>query len=221
MEKRNTKILAIAGLILLLSIGVVYFLVLPAYRQMGVQDDQIRQIKEQIDDRNNYYSTVEAKVKALQDSGWAEKKKTIEVNFTSSPFFVPKMNVFFRTMVSGSGMTLSGITASSAVSVKTVAQPATSKSGEEVQISSSSTATPQQTAPTTYFDRLQGPVKKITFNLSVSGTYNSFKKLLSDLETQTRIVTVKSVSVSSSSQGMGKSVSNLSTFNLVVDTYSY
>lgn len=218
MEKRNTKILVIAGLILLLSIGVVYFLVLPAYKQMGVQDDQIMQIKEQIEARNNYYSTVEAKVRALADSGWAEKKKTIEVNFTSSPFFVPKMNVFFRTMVSSSGMTLSGITASPAVSVKTVAQPATTKSGEEVQISSGSTAT---SIPTTYFDRLQGPVKKVTFNLSVSGTYNSFKKLLSDLETQTRIVTVKSVSVSSSLQGAGKSASNLSTFNLVVDTYSY
>jgi len=221
MEKRNTKILVIAGLILLLSIGVVYFLVMPAYKQMGVQDDQIRQIKEQIEARNNYYSTVEAKVKALEDSGWAEKKKTIEVNFTSSPFFVPKMNVFFRTMVSSSGMTLSGITASPAVSVKTVAQTST-KSEETVQVSSgSSTTSTQQTAPTTYFDRLQGPVKKVTFNLSVSGTYNSFKKLLSDLETQTRIVTVKSVSVSSSLQGTGRSASNLSTFNLVVDTYSY
>ena len=68
----------VAGLILLLSIGVIYFLIMPAYRQMGVQDNQIKQIKEQIDARNNYYTTVESKVKALEDAGWAEKKKSIE-----------------------------------------------------------------------------------------------------------------------------------------------
>jgi len=212
----------VAGLILLLSVGVIYFLIMPAYRQMGVQDDQIKQIKDQIDARNNYYTTVESKVKALEDAGWAEKKKSIEVNFTSSPFFVPKMNVFFQSMASSSGMTLSGITASPATSVKSVPQ---STQGEgAVKISSSSTGekkSEQAASATTYFDKLQGPVKKVTFNIAISGTYNSFKKFLSDLEIQTRIVTVKGVSVSSSQKGVGKSASNLSNFNLVVDVYSY
>lgn len=220
MEKRDTKILIVSGLIFLLSIGVVYFLVIPAYNQIGVQDDQIEQIKAQIDARNNYYSKLEAKVVALENAGWSEKKKSIEVNFTSSPFFVSKMNVFFRTMASGSGMTLSSITASSPTSVKAVAQ--TKQSESDVKISKSTAdSSQQQTVQTTYLDRLQGPVKKTTFNISVSGTYNSFKKLLSDLESQTRVITVKSVSVSSSQAATGKKTSSLSSFNLVVDAYSY
>jgi hypothetical protein len=134
------------------------------------------------------------------------------------------MNVFFRTMISAAGMTSAGITASPAISVKTI--PQTVQGGSNVKISTSTVSTEQATVQQTttsssYFDRLQGSVKKTTFNIVVSGTYNSFKKFLSDLENQTRIVTVKSVSVSSSQQGTGKNITNLSNFNLVVDVYSY
>ena len=224
MEKKDTNILIISGLIFLLSIGIIYFLVWPTYKQIGVQDDQIKQINEQIQARTNYYSTVEAKVKKLEEAGWAEKKKKIEVNFTDSPFFISKMNVFFKTMIASAGMTSAGITASPATSVKTAPQAAQSGSGAKISTSTGSTeqtTVQQTTSSSSYFDKLQGSVKKTTFNIAVSGTYNSFKKLLSDLENQTRIVTVKSVAVASSQQEVGKKVTNLSNFNLVVDVYSY
>jgi Tfp pilus assembly protein PilO len=216
MEKRSQTILIISGLIFLLSLAMAYFLVMPAYKQIGVQDSQIQQMKAQIDLKKNYYATVESKARALEDAGWAEKKKSIEVNFISSPFFTAKLNAFFKTLVAGSGTTFSSFTSSSPVSARTGA--AQSSSDSEVKIS---TATETKVA-TTYFDQLQGPVNKISCNLIVSGTYSAFKKLLSDMESQTRIITVKSIAVSSSSeQGTGKKAANVSSFNLVIDVYSY
>lgn len=221
MEKKNAIILIVSGLILALSIGVVYFLVIPARQQAEQQEAQNIQLKAQIDAKKNYYAVIDAKIKSLQAAGWEEKRKSIEVNFTSSPFFIAKTNVFLGTMVTGSGMTLLSATHSPSVSVKTSVQASES----EVKISKATAAkekTAQPANPVTYFDRLQGPVKKTSFNLSVVGTYASFKKLLSDLESQTRIVTVKSVAVGSSElKGAGKKQYSVSTFNMVIDVYSY
>jgi len=222
MEKKNITILIVAGSILILSLAFAYFFAMPAYKQIGQQESAIGQINAQIDAKKNYYKVIDSKVKALEDAGWAEKEQSIEVNFTSSPFFIAKMNSFFQTMASGSGMTLSGMTSSAPVSVKTSAA-SQSGSGGDVKISkdTSTTQETQQPKATTYFDQLQGPVNKTTFNLSLTGSYDSFKKFLSDMEGQTRIATVKSISVSSSQQGEGKKTVSISVFNLVVDVYSY
>lgn len=219
MDKKISTILIISGLILLLSLGVIYFLAIPAYKEVGAQDVQIQQLKDKIDDRNNYYTTVESQVLALEAAGWSTKKERIEINFISSPFFTVKLNEFFKTLVTGSGMTLSKITSSPAVSVKTVSQ--TTSTSSEVQISKDTSDTQQEVVNTSYFSQLQGPVKKVSCNLSVIGTYNSFKKLLADMESQTRIITVNSISVTSAGQETGKNASNLSNFSLAVDVYSY
>jgi len=222
MDKKSATILIVSALIFILSIGVIYFLIMPAYKQAGEQGNQIIQLKAQIDAKNNYYAVIESKMTALEDAGWAEKRKSIEVNFTSSPFFIPKINTFFQALVSGSGMTLSSLTGSPAVSAKSAPQ---AQSSGEVKISKDSSTqekAAEQPVATTYFDQLQGPVNKVSFNIAVNGTYSAFKKLLSDLEGQTRIVTIKNIAVSSSSQqGSGKKITNTSLYNLTVDVYSY
>ncbi|MFA5086504.1 MAG: type 4a pilus biogenesis protein PilO [Candidatus Paceibacterota bacterium] len=221
MEQKN-KILIISGMIVLVAVGVFYFLILPLNGQIKAQNEAIGQIKSQIAAKQNYYNVVEAKLQALSDAGWADKEKMIAVNFTSSPFYVAKMSYFFRTVAAGSGVTISNISAAPAVSVKTVAQTST-KEKETVQISTEKTAEEQkQVVSTGYLDQLKGPVKKITFTLAVTGTYSSFKKFLSDLETQTRIITVKNIEVvSSGDSGTGKKTVSLTNFNLTVDAYSY
>jgi len=222
MEKKSLTILIISGLILLISLAVVYLFVLPTYNQIKQQEVVTGQIKTQIDARKNYYTVVDSKVKALEAAGWAQKKDSIEVNFTSSPFFVPKLNSFFRTIVAGSGMTLSSVTSSAPVSAKSApVSQSTDTTSATKSSSTSQVKEVQQSKPSTYFDQLQGPVNKVTVNLSVTGTYSAFKKLLSDFEGQTRIITVKSIAVSASQAGSGKKAASISSFSLVVDVYSY
>ncbi|MFA5715768.1 MAG: hypothetical protein WC998_08505, partial [Candidatus Paceibacterota bacterium] len=128
MEKNNTIILIVSGLILILSVGVIYFLAIPAYKEVGIQDQQISQIKSQIEAKKNYYIAIDSQSKALEDAGWVEKKKSIEVNFTSTPFYIPKMNNFFQTVVTASGMNLSNITSSSFTPVKSVVESKSTES---------------------------------------------------------------------------------------------
>lgn len=221
MEKNNIIILIVSALIIILSMSVVYFLVMPAYADVGIKSEQIIQLKSQIEAKRNYNTSVDSQSKALEELGWSEKKKSIEVNFTSTPFYIPKMNVFFQTMAQSSGMILSNVTSAPAVSTKKAAENTGTSESKSKETSSSAQSQVVQQSETTYLDQLKGPINKISFNISVTGTYNAFKRFLSDLEAQTRIVTVKSITVSSSQEGSGRRLVNTSQFNLVVDTYSY
>jgi hypothetical protein len=221
MNQKNIKILISVGLIIA-ALAVAYLLDFSKWKDINSIDGQISQTESLIKVKQAYYAVIDSKMQALNSSGWDSKKNSIMINFDSSLFFTPKINTFFKTIVASSGMKLSGMTSSSAESVRAQAQVQTTTIAENGAKSSKDAETTQQVvSPTNYLDRLQGEVKKTTISLTVTGTYSAFKNLLSLFENQTRIITVKSVSVSSATQeGTKTKVNNLS-FNLVLDVYSY
>lgn len=219
MEKKNQKII-IAVAVIVISLGVGYFLDFSKLKEVNNLNSQIKQTTASIEAKKSYYAVIDSKMEALNNAGWSSKKESIAVNFTSTPFFIPKINSFFQSVVLTNGMAMSGITSSIAVSVKSSDQTATQESGSK-STKTSETAS-QQTATSNYFDQLQGPIKKTTVNLNIVGTYTAFKNLLTQLENQTRIITIKSVAVSPAGQEVSKSgTKNNLTFNIVLDVYSY
>jgi len=62
---------------------------------------------------------------------------------------------------------------------------------------------------------IKGPVKSTSFTLSVSGSYQNFKKLLKTFEKQAFLISVKSVSFSSVAED------GTSSFSLTGEIYSY
>lgn len=221
MDINKIKIV-IAVVLILAALGVAYMLDFSKWKEIANTDTQISQVKAMIQAKQNYYSVMDSKLQALNDAGWATKKDSIMINFDSSLFFTPKINNFFNTIVSSSGMKLVSMTSSAQESIKGKAQAAAVKTENGAEISQ--TETPSQTVQPTvdYFNRLQADVKRTTVNLTVSGTYNGFKNLLNLFANQTRIVTVKSVSVASNAQGEGaKTVSGDLSFSVILDVYSY
>jgi uncharacterized FlgJ-related protein len=227
MDKKNTKIIIVAIVVIIASLGVAYFLDFSKWKEISNLDSQIVQAKASIEAKKSYYSVIDSKMEALNSAGWSSKKESIAVNFTSTPFFIPKINTFFQTMVLASGMNMGGITSSAATSIKSTAQTTIqadsgTKSTKSTKASETTTTTSTSVA-TTYFDQLQGSVKKTTVNLNITGTYNAFKNLLSQFENQTRIITIKSVAVSPSGQNASTkgAVKNNLSFSMVLDVYSY
>lgn len=219
MDKKNTKIIFIAVAVIIASLCIGYFFDFAKWKEVSSLDSQIKQTEDSIAAKKSYYAVIDSKMEALTNAGWASKKQSIAINFTSTPFFIPKINNFFQTIVLGNGLAMSGITSSSAVSVKAVAATQSESTGTKSSKTSETTTT-QQTA--TYFDQLQGAVNRTTVNLTVTGTYSAFKNLLSVLENQTRIITIKSVAVAPAAQETTKTgtVNKLS-FSMVLDVYSY
>lgn len=223
MDINKVKILISIGLIIA-ALGIAYALDFSKWKEIGGVESQIVQVKQQIQTKQNYYASIDSKIKALHDAGWDDKKDSIAINFDASLFFTPKINNFFKTIVASSGMNLSSMTNSSPESIKAQAQVVAPKTENGTELSQ--TEETVQTAPVSSgnFGQIQGPVRKTAINLSVSGTYAAFKNLLTQLQNQTRIASIKSITVSSSSGqegGIGsKGALNLS-FNIILDVYSY
>lgn len=212
--------LLISVLIFIAAICVAYLLDSSKWKEINNIKSQISQVESLISAKKSYYAIIDSKIEALNNAGWTEKKDSIAINFDSSQFFIPKINNFFKTIVASSGMELSNMTSSTPEPLQSQA-PVTNQTEDGAKTSVQGTQEAvQQTG--NYLSQLQGPVKKTTINLSVKGTYTKFKNLLSLFENQTRIITVKSVTVSSAGQEVkGKTVLNNLSFSVILDIYSY
>jgi hypothetical protein len=219
--KKVKKIkLLISVLIFIAAVCVAYLLDTSKWKEIDNVKSQISQVESLISAKKSYYAIIDSKIEALNNAGWTEKKNSIAINFDSSQFFVPKINNFFKTIVASSGMDLTSMTSSAAESVVSSA-PATNQTEDGAKSSVQDTQTEVQST-SNYLSQLQGPVKKTTINLSVAGTYTEFKNLLSLFENQTRVITVKSVTVSSAEQEVkGKTTINNHSFSVILDIYSY
>jgi len=220
MDINKVKIIVSIGLIMT-AVGTAYFLDFPKWREINSVDGQITQVKSQIEAKKNYYAVIDLKIKALDDAGWSDKRDSLKINFDSSLFFTPKINNFFKAIVESSGMKLSSMTSSLPESTKIQPQVSTMKTESGVEISKTQEIIP---AVSNTFNQLQGPIRKTTVNLNVTGTYGAFKNLLNLFQGQTRIITIKSVAVSSAGQSEGiktKSLINNLSFSIILDVYSY
>jgi Tfp pilus assembly protein PilO len=221
------KIKIIIGVVLIIAaLGIAYALDFSKWKEINSIDSQIAQIKSSIEAKKSYYAVMDSKLQALNDAGWSTKKDSIAINFDSSLFFTPKIDNFFKTIVPLSGMKLTSMTSSTPEPIKGQTQVSTIKTENGTEISKTEETTEVTTQPTTdYLSQLQGAVKKTAVNLNVTGTYSAFKNLLSQFQGQTRIVTIKSVAVSSGEDGsetktIKTGVNNLS-FSIILDVYSY
>jgi prefoldin subunit 5 len=112
MDKKKTKIL-ISVVLLIAAVGVAYFLSYSSWKESNNIDSQISQTKTSIATSESYYADIDAKVKALNDAGWATKKASILINFDKSLWFTSKINNFFKAIVPMGGMKLVSMTSSS------------------------------------------------------------------------------------------------------------
>jgi hypothetical protein len=220
MDINKVKILIAVGLIIG-ALVIAYALDFSKWKEIKNIDSQILQVKSQIEAKKSYYAVIDSKIKALDEAGWESKKDSIAINFDSSLFFTPKINNFFNTIVALSGMKLSSMTSSLPEPVKS--QPQTTTTTESgAEISKVDTTTVPVTSNN--LSQLQGPVRKTTINLNVTGTYIAFKNLLTQFQEQTRIINIKSIAVSSAGQEEGiktKSTVNNLSFSIILDVYSY
>jgi Tfp pilus assembly protein PilO len=193
MGKINKKLLFYS--FIAISIIVVFIvLILPSYDLVKEKEREIKITQDQKEKIDKYHVFSSANLDRLKDAGWDKKKEIVKFNFVSSPFFVPQVHYFLRNLSFANGLIFSSITNSAPMLVS------------ESQL--------------LYKNQIIGPVKKTTFNFIVEGSYNSFKSLLSSLEKQARISSVKEINISPGSQKSEEMISELR-FNVIIDFYSY
>jgi len=215
--KKPQPVFILSFLFLIAAVAIGYYLFLPNYKKFNEQKSEMVRISDAIKMKNDYESKINEIGQKLKDIDWEGKKEKIEINFDATPFFLPKTEIFFRDMVSSSGMSFASITFSSPALAK-----GTSQQQSQAESSDSAKGTkefkPEATAQTQSagaFSSLKGPVNKVPFTLNVSGSYQALKSLLKDFEKQAFLISVKTIAFNA--PGTDGNIS----FSVAGEVYSY
>ena len=211
--KKPQPLITISVIFIIASVAIAYYIDKPLYAKVNEQEQQIKTLQESSKLKTNYEKQIREVVAKLDAASWEQKKEKIQIVFDSSPFFLSKAEIFFRDIVIKSGVTLSSITFDSASSIKTVQQ------ATNTETSQSKTFKPQEEQGTvsvqTAVSEIKGPVNKVGFTLTVTGSYNFFKLLLENMEKQAFLISIKSIN-------FGQSESDdKTTFTIKGNVYSY
>jgi len=211
--KKPQPLITISVIFIIASVAIAYYIDKPLYAKVNEQEQQIKTLQESSKLKTNYEKQIREVVAKLDAASWEQKKEKIQIVFDSSPFFLSKAEIFFRDIVIKSGVTLSSITFDSASSIKTVQQTT------NTETSQSKTFKPQEEQGTvsvqTAVSEIKGPVNKVGFTLTVTGSYNFFKLLLENMEKQAFLISIKSIN-------FGQSESDdKTTFTIKGNVYSY
>lgn len=219
--KKPQPVFILSFLFLVGAVALGYYLFLPKYNKLKEQKSEIVRLNNSIELKNNYESKINEIGQKLEEVGWEGKRGKIEINFDSTPFFLPKTEIFFRDVVSKSGMGFTSIAFSSATLVKGGSQQ---QGQEETNDSTKGTKKefkPQETTQTQSesaggsFSAIRGPVNKVPFTLVVDGSYRSFKGLLEIFEKQAFLISVKTITFTA------PGADGVVSFSVAGEVYSY
>ncbi len=211
--KKSQPLITISIIFIIASVAIAYYIDKPLYAKVNEQEQQIKTLQESSKLKTNYEKQIREVVAKLDAASWEQKKEKIQIVFDSSPFFLSKAEIFFRDIVIKNGVTLSSITFDSASSIKTVQQTT------NTETSQSKTFKPQEEQGTvsvqTAVSEIKGPVNKVGFTLTVTGSYNFFKLLLENMEKQAFLISIKNINFGQSESA------DKTTFTIKGNVYSY
>ena len=205
MDYKQPSLLATVFL-LILGAGIFYFLDKPLMDNSENLNKKISELSGQKRLQEEHAMKIGQIGLDIKSSEWESKKKKMEVNFTSSPFYVPKMEKFFTDLVSRSGMTVGSLSVQvgSVGSVQPVSSSAKNPSEQPsaVNVGQSSVS------------GVKGPVRRNSFTVSATGTYEELKSLVAIFEKQACLISVKKIDFGEASEGKFN-------FNITGEVYSY
>ncbi|MDD5639570.1 MAG: hypothetical protein PHR47_02070 [Candidatus Pacebacteria bacterium] len=200
--------------LLILGAGIIYFIDIPLYENNNTQLKKIEELSERKKKEEDHTKIIAEIGLAIEKNNWSEKKGKIEPNFSSSAFYIPKTERFFQDLIKRSGMTSESLKITLG---SVIGQPEQTKSATNIKPTeqpATGTANTKNQPSTTNTIKINGPVRKNSFNITAKGTYDQLKSLLGIFEKQAYLISVKTINFSEGSD-------NQFSFNITGEIYSY
>lgn len=204
MNKKTNSLLIISLVLLLMAGAVIYFLDMPQYQKMQQGIIEIENLKKQKDSTQSYNLELVNAAKNLEEGNWSETRKKIEMISSNDPFYASKMEVFFKDIISRSGMALTSLGFSSS-------SGASGESSKTPPAGSEKVKTPTENVSANIKKTESLKINVVT--LSVTGTYEQLKALLEIFEKQAYLISVDSINFSGSTA--------ITSFSINAKIYSY
>ena len=213
MEQKIYSSLMVSLILLIAAGAVIYFLDMPQYQKIKQGEQNIQILYDQLTQSESRNKAIAEVVKNLEAANWNSIKKKIEPNFSSDPFYLFKMEVFLKDLVTRSGMRLVSLDFSISSPVATNSANKTNSENKDNTIHKTPLATSTSQTTENSASASVSSIKTTTVNLEVAGTYEQLKQLLTIMETQAYLISVKTISFEGGSA--------ITKFLISADIYSY
>ncbi|MBU0476410.1 type 4a pilus biogenesis protein PilO [Patescibacteria group bacterium] len=193
--------------IIILSVLVSgVFIIWPEYQELTDSRRKIEEKKAEVEIKKEYFSHLSEVSQNLEE--YSEELSKINSALPNNPS-IPALFDFLQKAASQNGLVLKNIGSFSLISQKP-AQQSAPKPGE-IAVSNFPAS------------RAEVKMTEIYLDISLSGSYSSFKNFLSTLEKSSRLIEVENISFSSLQEQKQGQINNnaTSSFNLKIKTQSY
>lgn len=177
MNNNNPPIVIISIVLILASVAMLYFLVLPQFEKIGLQEKEILDLEYKLENTTSYFNKVKENVEELEKTNWEMATKKIDANFMDGPFFNHNMDAYLKELVVQSGLYLKELNI---------------QRGEEVSKTQSTEETNTNTAS-------ESTLREVSISFDLSGDYKYLRKLLDIFEKQALIIRINKIEITSGS----------------------
>ncbi|MDD2909505.1 MAG: hypothetical protein PHU74_01090 [Candidatus Pacebacteria bacterium] len=176
MNNNNTPFVIISVILIVVSIALFYFLVIPQFEKISVQETEISNLEYKLENTTNYFNEIKKNAEELEKIGWDGAAKKINANFMDGPFFVHNMEAYLKGLVARSGLYLKDLKIEGVSESFEVGKENSKASGED-------------------------KVKEVNVFLDLSGDYNYFRNLLDLFNGQALVIKISEIEINSGNDG--------------------
>lgn len=176
MNNNNTPFVIISVILIVVSIALFYFLIIPQFEKISVQETEISNLEYKLENTTNYFNEIKKNAEELEKIGWDGAAKKINANFMDGPFFIHNMEAYLKSLVTRSGLYLKDLKIEGVSESFEVGKEDSKASGED-------------------------KVKEVNVFLDLSGDYNYFRNLLDLFNGQALVIKISEIEINSGNDG--------------------
>jgi len=176
MNNNNTPFVIISVILIVVSIALFYFLIIPQFKKISVQETEISNLEYKLENTTNYFNEIKKNAEELEKIGWDGAAKKINANFMDGPFFIHNMEAYLKSLVTRSGLYLKDLKIEGVSESFEVGKEDSKASGED-------------------------KVKEVNVFLDLSGDYNYFRNLLDLFNGQALVIKISEIEINSGNDG--------------------
>lgn len=180
MNNNNFPFVIVSAVLIVVSIALFYFLVLPQFEKISTQEKEIVDLEYKLENTTNYFNNVKENAQKLEELEWENVSKKIDANFMDGPFFIHNMEAYFKNLIVRSGLYLKDLT------IEGASETYEAKEGEE--------AIPNTT---------ENKAKAVNVSFDLSGDYSYFRNLLDIFDKQALVIKITNIEIGNSSNSEG------------------
>ncbi|MDD3919285.1 MAG: hypothetical protein PHX52_01725 [Candidatus Pacebacteria bacterium] len=165
----NFPYIIVSVVLIVLSVILFYFLVLPQVEKINEQKQEIIDLQYKLENTTEYFENIEITANKLNELGWSDLSDKIDANFMDGPFYTHNMEEYLSGLVTRSGLFLKSLDIEGGT--------------ESYEVAKGSSAT-------------DSAVKQVNVSFSLSGDYEYFLRFLDLLNRQALVISIKNVEIS-------------------------